>query len=337
MAGADLVATVAAATAQAEGAGVVRVDRGGVVLAEAAWGEADRRLSVPMTPSHRLAMASGSKGFTALAVMSLVADGTLTLQTRARSLLGDDLPLVDDAVTIADLLAHRSGIGEYLDDDADPGEYLLTVPVHRLVSPEEYLPMLDGHPQQFPPNSAFFYCNGGFILLAILAQRASGRPFHDLVRERVIEPAGLTDTGYLRSDDLPADAAIGYVEVDGQWRTNLLHLPVVGGGDGGAYTSLADMTRFWRALRAGRILPSAMVAQLTAPVSEAEGGWHYGLGFWLRPGDDAVGLIGEDAGVSFRSTHLITDDVVATVIATTADGAWPVGRALDNALGIRRD
>ncbi len=332
-----LADALAAAVAGASGAGVARVDRAGTVLAEAAWGLADRRLGAPMTPEHRLAMASGSKGFTALAVMSLVADGILTLDTTARSLLGTDLPLIDDAVTIGHLLSHRSGIGEYLDDDADPGEYLLSVPVHRLVSPEEYLPMLAGHPQQFPPGERFEYCNGGFILLAILAQRAAGRPFHDLVAERVLLPAGMARSGYLRSDDLPADAAIGYVEVDGQWRSNVLHLPVVGGGDGGAYTTAADMAGFWRALRAGGIVAKATVEQMTAPVSENEGGWWYGRGFWLKPAHAVVALEGEDAGVSFRSAHIQPQDIVYTVIGTTADAAWPVLRGLEGALGVRSD
>ncbi len=332
-----LVDALVTAAAEATGAGVARVDRSGTVVAETAWGLADRRLGVPMTPSHRLAMASGSKGFTALAVMSLVDEGTLTLDTTARSLLGDDLPLIDDAVTVEHLLAHRSGIGEYLDDDADPGEYLMTVGVHRLVSPEEYLPMLAGHPQQFRPGERFEYCNGGFILLAILAQRAAGRPFHDLVDERVLRPAGMTRSGYLRSDDLPADAALGYVEVDDQWRSNVLHLPVVGGGDGGAYTTTAEMASFWRALQGGRILPGSVVDWMTTAVSENEAGWWYGRGFWLRPGNAVVALEGEDAGVSFRSGHRLPDDTVYTVIGTTADAAWPVVRAVERALGVRPD
>ena len=50
--------------------------------------------------------------------MSLVEEGRLGLDTTARSVLGDDLPLIDDTVTIEHLLAHRSGIGDYLDEDA---------------------------------------------------------------------------------------------------------------------------------------------------------------------------------------------------------------------------
>src|SRR4029450_2872931 len=104
--------------------------------------------------------AGGSKGFTALAVMSLVGDGVLGLDTTARSLLGDDLPLIDDAVTVEQLLAHRSGIGDYLGEDEGGGitDYVLPVPVHQLDSTEAFVPILDGFPMAFPPGERFFYC-----------------------------------------------------------------------------------------------------------------------------------------------------------------------------------
>ncbi len=318
-------------TSDGAGAVVARVVRDGEVLLDAAWGLADRRHGLPMTPGHRFATASGCKGFTALAVLSLVADGTLTLDTTARSLLGDDLPLVPDDVTVEHLLAHRSGIGEYLDDDADLAEYLMPVPVHRLVSPEDYLPLLDGHASVFPAGERFAYSNAGFVLLSLLAQRASGVPFHHLVRERVLDPAGTTRTGYPRSDALPGDAAVGYVRVDGRWLTNVHHLPVVGGGDGGAYTTTQDMERFWGALLGGRVVPDDVVAAMRAPRSTDDDDSSYGLGLWL-PGGDAVQLVGEDAGVSFLSRHDPATATTWTVAGTTAEAAWPVVRAVRTAL-----
>lgn len=322
---ADAIATAAAEPS----AGVVRIDVGDAALREESWGLADRRHGLAMTPSHRVAVASGAKGFTALAVMSLVADGTLTLGTTARSLLGADLPLIADDVTIEHLLAHRSGIGEYLDDDADTAEYLLPGAMSGYVSPEDYLPVLDGHETAFPAGTAFAYCNGGFVVLALLAQRASGRPFHELVRERVIEPAGLTATAYLRSDELPGDAAVGYVEMDGAWRTNVHHLPVIGGGDGGIYTTAADLVTFWDALIEGRIVPPELVAEMLREHSDDEatgGDGGYGLGFWLpTPGE--VMLVGQDAGSSFVSRRRIHDRRTVSVLATTADAAWGVERA----------
>src|SRR4029077_19541711 len=110
-----------------EFSGVVRVDFAGTTVLESAHGLADRAHGVAMTPGTRIAVASGGKCFTALTVMSLVEQGVLALDTTARSMLGTDLPLIDDAVTVEQLLAHRSGIGDYLDEDIhdDFTEYLM--------------------------------------------------------------------------------------------------------------------------------------------------------------------------------------------------------------------
>ena len=193
-----------------------------------AWRIAACRL--PNTVDTQFAVASAVKGMTALAVVSLIVDGVLALETPARAVLGSDLPLIGDDVTIEHLLSHRSGIGDYLDEDAEPdlGDYLMPVPVHELATTEQYLVVLDGHPAKFAPGTEFSYCNGGFVVLALIAERASGVPFHDLVQQRVCEPAGLSDTAFLRTDDLPGRAALGYVEVDGVERSNVFHLPVAG-------------------------------------------------------------------------------------------------------------
>ena len=310
-------------------AGVVRLDVAGETLLRAGFGLADRARRLPMTAETRLGMASGSKTLTALAVLSLVDDGTLALSTPARSLLGDDLPLVADDVTVEHLLSHRSGIGDYFDEDSDldKAAYPMPVPVHRLDRTEAFVPLLDGLPTKFPAGSGFSYCNGGFVVLALIAERASGTPFHDLVQERVLDPGGLRATAYLRSDDLPGDAALGYVEVDGQWRSNVFHLPVRGTGDGGAFTTVDDMHDFWPALLGGRIVSDAAVRDMVRPHSDPdEDGITYGLGLWLDPTDGSLQLVGEDAGVSFTSVHYPERQVTWTVLANTAEAAWPVHR-----------
>ncbi len=213
-------------------AGVVRLERAGNVELEAAYGLADRRHSIAMTTDTQLGMASGSKTFTALVVMKLVEQGLLGLSTTARQVLGTDLPLIADDVTVEHLLCHRSGIGDYLDEDElDSEDYPMPVSVHRLATTDDFLPILDGYPTKFPAGERFSYCNGAFVVLALIAERVAGRSYHDLVREVVCSPAGMSDTDFLRSDALPGHApALGYVEVDGQWRTNVFHLPVVATG-----------------------------------------------------------------------------------------------------------
>jgi CubicO group peptidase (beta-lactamase class C family) len=99
--------------------GLVSLSRGNVVEFERAYGLADPRPAVACTEDTMFAIASGTKGFTALVVSSLIEDGRLELSTTARSLLGSDLPLIRDEVTVEQLLADRSGVGDYVDEDAD--------------------------------------------------------------------------------------------------------------------------------------------------------------------------------------------------------------------------
>jgi CubicO group peptidase (beta-lactamase class C family) len=317
--------------------GVVRIDRGGEIELARAYGLAQRAFEIPNEVDTRFGIASGAKGFTALAVVSLIEEGVLELSTTARSVLGDDLPLIDDGVTVEHLLSHRSGIGDYLDEEADweLEDYVMPVPVHELATTEDYVAVLDGHASKFAPGERFAYCNGGFVVLALIAERASGVPFHELVEQRVCRPAAMTDTEFLRSDDLPARSATGYVEVEGEWRTNVFHLPVRGSGDGGIYSTAADISSLWQALFAARIVSGDWVAEMVRPRSDAPAqSKRYGLGFWLHGSADAVILEGCDAGVSFRSLHDPGAQVTLMVISNTGHGAWPIARHLEEAAGF---
>jgi CubicO group peptidase (beta-lactamase class C family) len=316
--------------------GVVRVDRGDEVELARAYGLAHRGYGIANTLDTRFAIASGCKGFTALVVVSLIDEGLLSLSTTARSLLGADLPLIDDRVTVEHLLAHRSGIGDYVDEEAgfEVSDYLLPVPVHELATTEGYLRVLDGHPSKFAPGERFSYCNGGYVVLALLAERAAGVPFHELVRRRVCEPAGMPDTAYLRSDEPERRVAIGYLDEGGP-RTNLLHLPVRGSGDGGAYSTAADVHAMWSAFMEARIVPAPWVAEMLRPRSEVPSeSMRYGLGFWLHRSTETVLLEGFDAGVSFRSVHDPVAHWTFTVLANSSMGAWPVARRLGELLGL---
>ena len=310
--------------------GVVHVVRADEIVIAKAYGLADRGWEIPNEVDTRFGLASGTKGLTALTVVSLIEEGALELTTTARTFLGDDLPLIRDDVTIEHLLAHRSGIGDYFDEDveSDAEAYVLAVPAQQLATTEAYLAVLGGYPTKFAPGERFAYCNGGYVVLALIAERASGVPFHELVLQRVCEPAGMHDTAFLRSDELPGRAALGYVEVDGTWRTNVFHLPVRGSGDGGIYSTVADVHSLWTALFAGTIVSAEWVREMLRPRSDAPPKRRYGLGFWLDASTEAAILDGMDAGVSFRSSHEARSGLTYTVVSNTTDGAWPIVRQL---------
>ena len=314
--------------------GVVRVDRGGRTEVAQAFGLAERAFGAPNTLTTQFGTASGCKAFTALTVVALSDEGRLSLSTTARSLLGDSLPEIDDRVTVEHLLAHRSGIGDYLDEEADfdPTDYVMPVPVHQLATTESYVSALEGYPTKFTPGERFSYNNSGYVVLALLAERVTGTPFPTLVAEKVCGPAAMDHTAYLRGDELPAGVARGYLGPDGL-RTNVLHLPVLGSGDGGMYTTAEDLDRFWTALFAGRIVAMRWVHEMVRPRSDVPTeGRRYGLGFWIHRERDVVFLDGCDAGVGFRSVHDPSTGATWTVLSNTTDGAWAIAAFLEERL-----
>jgi CubicO group peptidase (beta-lactamase class C family) len=314
--------------------GVVRVDRGDDLELAKAYGLAHRAFEIPNTIDTQFAIASAVKGMTAIAVVSLIADGALELSTPARAVLGDDLPLIGEDVTVEHLLSHRSGIGDYLDEDSglEISDYPMPVSVHELATTEQYLAVLDGHPAKFPAGTQFSYCNGGYVVLALIAERISGVGFHALIDQRVCAPAGMLHSAFLRSDELPVGAARGYVEVDGVLRSNVFHLPVRGNGDGGMYSTVADIRSLWTAFFGGKLVPDEWVTTMVRPHSVVSDLERYGLGFWLAGSGHAVRLEGYDAGVSFRSWHHPTSRLTHTVISNSSPGAWPLTERLHELL-----
>ncbi|MEM8706877.1 MAG: serine hydrolase domain-containing protein [Actinomycetota bacterium] len=295
---------------------------GGPTRFGVAGGFADRANQRPNSRSTRFATASGTKGFTALATMSLIEDGALTPDTTVRSIVGDDLPNVDETVTIEHLLSHRSGIGDYLDEDEldHIDAHILDRSAHEFTTPCDFVPLLAVPAQKQPPDETFTYNNSGFMILSVIIERLTGS-FVDTISARVFEPAGMINSGFFRSDDLPPDTALGYLE---NGRTNVFHLPVVGGGDGGAYVNVEDLDRFWTAVLDGRVVSADAITMMTNPRSADNETTSYGLGFWLSATGDHVWLEGMDAGVSMQTGVRRSTGERYSVLANTSAGAWPL-------------
>lgn len=302
--------------------GVVRVEREGESVIDVAAGFADRANERPNTLDTRFGVASGTKGFTALTIMSLVEDGTLSLDTPVAAIVGDQLPVIAPAVTVDHLLSHRSGIGDYLDEETlgDIDDYVFAArSTHTLATPAAYLDLLNAHPQRTPPGTEFVYNNSGYVVLSHIIETLTGS-FHHAVHDRVLQPAAMARSGFFRSDQLPEQTALGYL-ADG--RTNVFHLPILGAGDGGIYLTLDDSAAFWSALASGKIVSPSTVAVMTSIVTDRGDRPSYGRGFWLGDGQH-VWLEGMDAGVSFQTGIDRASGATYTVISNTSAGAWPV-------------
>lgn len=216
---------------------------------------------------------------TALTVMSLIEEGRLELGTTARSVLG----------------------GEEIERPKDAS--ILPSPVHELATTEPYVASSTASRRSSRPAS-----DSRTATAATSSSRCS--PSASPVSRTMTWSSNAFANRrhgrlhFLRSDDLPERTALGYLDPNGH-RTNVFHLAVRGTGDGGIYTTAADMHTFWKALFAGRIVRTDTVTEMLRPRSDVAGDLlgQYGLGFWLFPQLNVVELHGSDAGVSFQTDH----------------------------------
>ncbi len=319
--------------------GVVSVRLGAELEFDRAYGYADRANAIENTMRTRFGTASVTKGFTALAVCALIEEGELTLETPATEVLGELLPDLSPEMTIEHLLTHTSGVGDYYDEDVvtDFTDFHLPIPWFRLERPRDYLPLIADLPAQFPPGERFSYSNSGYVLLGVIVEELTGVPFQRFVEARIFDPAGMSESGFFRFDQLPESTALGYIEAsDGSWRTNVYNLPVVGGPDGGAFSTAADMARFWSSLHADRILGREWRERWLRPrISAPSPSLFYGLGVWIhqRPDGQAIPFLqGEDAGVTFSSLHDASSETGYTVACNSPPGATEVVKLLDGEL-----
>ncbi len=257
----------------------------------------------------RFGIASGAKIFTAVAIAKLVEQRKLTFNKKIKECLAAvEFPNFHPDITIHHLLTHTSGMPDYFDEEEmDDFEALWQqLPMYRVRSGSDFLPLFQEKPMKFLPGKQFYYNNGAFIVLGLVVEELSGESFTAFVQKHIFNPAGMTEAGYFSFNKLPGNTATGYIKEDDGYRSNIYALPVRGGADGGVYVSVSDMARFWDALFQHKLLSAEVTEQLLYPHIEVDKESSYGYGVWMKR--DAAKIkkyyvVGFDPGVSFHSAY----------------------------------
>jgi len=252
----------------------VLVVRDGLPVVRRSYGLANLEEKTPATPATNYRLASVTKQFTASAILLLAQDGRLSLDDCIRRWL-PSLPDSDDAITIRHLLTHTGGLIDYEDimpespatpaanatssalpatsDEVvtDPSRQLRDIDVLHLLEKERRL--------YFKPGTDYRYSNGGYSMLALIVERASGRKFQDFLRERIFEPLGMRDTlAYVAEGPAVPHRAYGYTLAnDGNWLRTDQSLTSAVLGDGGIYSSIDDLAKWDAAQYDDRLLSDA--------------------------------------------------------------------------------
>lgn len=254
-------------------------------------GTADLSTGLPVSSDGYFRMASTSKTLVATVVLQLTADGRLSLDDTVDHWLpamvrgnGNDGSLI----TIRHLLQNSSGIHDDLPGYTSPREYYEQR--HLVYSPEQLVARAMAHAPDFPPGEGWGYSNTGYVLLGMIIEKATGRPVHREIEDRILRPLGLEQTLWMdTSPTMPQPHARAYqlfgpdsvVDVTDQTSVDSEILSWV--------TTTQDQNDFFRALLGGRLLAPRQLAEMkqTVPVSaEVRQMWpggRYGLGLVERP------------------------------------------------------
>lgn len=309
--------------------GAVLVTRAGSTVFEGSYGLADRAAGVPVSPRTRFGLASVTKMFTTVAIADLANTGRLRFQDAIVEILPVELrpSTLRSDVTVHHLLSHTSGIADYADGDEESPDYVEDYgslwaerPNYRILGPADFLPLFRDKPPYRPPGERFQYSNAGYIVLGLVIEQVTGRAYTDVVQECVFDRAGMTASGFFRLDEARPDVAVGYLRresPDAPWRSNIYSVPVIGGSDGGAFSTVGDLDLFLRRHADGTLLGDARDVVLARHADFGDG-HYYGYGVIHYP-DGRYGHTGGDPGVDTVVHRVPAEDAHVIILCNVAD------------------
>lgn len=292
-----------------------------------AFGLRDPARKLPVRPDTYFEIGSITKQFTAASILQLQEAGKLQIDKP----LADYLPDAPHAreVTLRQLLAHTSGLHDYLDLPADQTDRLVTRPV----SYADLIARVASLPLDFKPGSRWAYSNTGYLLLGKVIEVVSGEPYRDYLQRHIFDQLHMTAT-YTTADEphLPNMAA-GYRHANGA----VEHAPIIdpswGGAAGFLVTTVGDLAKWDSALQGGKVVSSESYHQMTTALGTTEtGSADYGLGLFVGSMFDQprIGHTGGSIGFTTADEYYPRQQTRIIAFTNLGDDAPEAGEALTN-------
>jgi len=257
-------------------------------------------------------IGSVTKQFTAALIMQFVESGRLHLDDRLATVL-PDFPHASE-ITIRQLLTHTSGLANYSGKVFSTG-----LAAKRDVQPAELVALIAGEPLEFTPGSTWEYCNTNYLALGLVIEKLSGKPYGDVVRERIIVPLGIAVS--VRAPSSVSDVAQGYSE--GSPPKGMTSDVSWAYAAGELYATVRGLLAWDAALFGGRVVSARSLAQMTKPVVLPDGkptNYGFGLAVAEIEGRPIVSHNGGVPGGFAAQNFVFPDDGVAIVtLANTLD------------------
>lgn len=311
--------------------GAVLVADKGKVIFKKGYGMANMEWDIPNTASTKFRLGSITKQFTSMLIMQLVEQGKLKLDGKITDYLLDYPKETGSKITIHHLLTHTSGIPSYTSFP----KFFETMS-RDPYTPDAFVKKFSGLPLEFEPGSTFSYDNSGYFLLGVIIEKVTGKPYAQVLKETILTPLAMNDTGYDLAEPILSKRASGY-EKRSEGYVNAPYLDMsIPYAAGSLYSTVEDLYRWDQALYTDKLLAdSVSKAMMFTPFLN-----HYAYGWGVSTimvgqQKDSLLLIEHGGGINGFNTLIsrIPADKRLVVLLNNTGGA-PLSTIRKNIVNI---
>jgi len=266
--------------------------KGGFGLANVEWG-------IPNTPDTKFRLGSITKQFTATVILQLVEQGKIKLDGKLSDYLPEYRKDTGDKVTIHHLLTHTSGIPSYTNQ---PG-FLENVS-RNPYKVNEFVKKYASGDLEFEPGSKYSYNNSGYFLLGAIIERVTGKPYEQVLKQNIFDPAGMKNTGYDHHNTIILKRASGYTKTPVLSNAAFLDMSIPYAA-GSLYSTVEDLYLWDQALYTDKLLSAASKELMYKPFLQ-----NYAYGWVVRnasfkQNNNDIQVIAHDGGINGFTTTIV--------------------------------
>jgi CubicO group peptidase (beta-lactamase class C family) len=308
----------------------IAVVRGNQTIVEKGYGLADLQLDVPTPPRAIYEIGSITKQFTAAAMLLLAEEGKLSLDDELTKFL-PDYPTGGHRVTIRQLHNHTSGIKGYTELE-EFGELMV-----RKKPKEELVKLFSSKPFDFPPGEDLIYNNSAYFLLGLIIEKVTGQPYADVIKTRLFDRVGMTDSSYCSERVIQKNKVHGFDTENGALvlKSYIDHSWPYAAGS--LCSTAHDLALWNRALHGGKVLKPESYRAMTTPGTLADGSpVRYAMGVAVLDvgGRRVLSHGGGINGFLSHAEYYPAEDLTVVVLFNTAGPVNPqtIGRDIVDAV-----
>jgi CubicO group peptidase (beta-lactamase class C family) len=231
-----------------------------------------------------------------------------------------------DKIQIQHLLNHSSGLGDYM------GHKDYECKMHSMRKISDALPLIYDQEILFQPGERFSYSNSGMVVLGAIIEKVTGMQYKDYLRQQILEPLGMADSGIVYADEVVLNRATGYRQLPekGSYNVEVFGEPPAF-SDGGLYSTVGDMLKFDQALYGEKLLSEEYKTIMFTPVGPSET-YAFGWGSFTRNGTRILAHSGGCPGFNAIFSRYPEKGYTLIVLSNYDGGAGLIASNIEAAL-----